>query len=259
MSERIYLWKEKAPYSDESPLQEQPSVKPFICPDSKGAVIVIPGGGYRNKAAHEGDPIAEMINEGGISAFVLDYRVAPCNKMAPLSDANRAVRLVRSLGYEKVAVLGFSAGGNLCATAATHYDAGDQFSQDPVERYSSRPDAFIPCYAVSSLISYANHGTVINLLGDECTSFQAKRFFSAELNITADTPPAFIWHTAEDQSVPVESALMLARALSDHAIPYELHIFPKGRHGIGLAKDIPLACQWTKLLKNWLHEEGFDK
>lgn len=257
MSDVIYLWNERAPYSEFSPEQAQPSLTPFPVSGSKGAVIVIPGGGYCVKADHEGEPIARMINEAGISAFVLDYRVHPCHKLAPLADANRAVRVVRAMGYEKVAILGFSAGGNLCCNAATHYDAGDAQSADPIERVSSRPDAFIPCYAVVSMISYTHKGSVRSLLGDEQDHGDALRFFSGELNVTDDTPTAFIWHTAADGAVPVENSLALARALSDHRVPFELHVFPKGAHGLGLAKDNPSVCQWTGLLQNWLVLAGY--
>ena len=102
MSDVMYLWKETAPYSEFSPEQAQPSLTPFPVSGSKGAVVVIPGGAYCMKADHEGAPIARMLNDAGISAYVLDYRVRPCHKLAPLADANRAIRLVRSLGYEKV-------------------------------------------------------------------------------------------------------------------------------------------------------------
>lgn len=111
MHEKIYLWKEDAPYTQFSPLQAQPSVTEYAVPGSRGAVVVVPGGGYCMKADHEGAPIAEMLNQAGVSAYVLDYRVKPCHMLAPLADAKRAIRLVRSMGYEKVAILGFSAGG----------------------------------------------------------------------------------------------------------------------------------------------------
>ncbi|MBR4235252.1 MAG: alpha/beta hydrolase [Clostridia bacterium] len=255
--EKIYLWNGRAPYSDVSAGQEQPSLTPFTVNGSKGALIVIPGGAYWIKADHEGAPVAEYFRDAGISAFTLDYRVHPCDKMAPLADANRAVRLVRSFGYEKVAVLGFSAGGNLCCSAAVHYDAGDPDSADPVERFSSRPDGFIPCYAVASLTKYTHIGSLRNLLGNECESVAWQRYFSAEENVTDDTPPAFIWHTASDQSVPVENSLNLASALSAHGVSYEMHIFPAGAHGLGLAQNTEAACEWPRLAAAWLLRGGY--
>jgi acetyl esterase/lipase len=207
MRRKIMLWDGPAPYSEKSPDQEQPSVMDFAVPGSKGAVIVAPGGGYRMKADHEGAPIAEMINEAGVSAFVLDYRVAPCDMCAPLADIKRAVRVVRSLGYERVAILGFSAGGHLVCSAATMYDRGTPDAKDPVERLSSRPDAFIPCYAVVSFAAFLHSGSRQTLLGEKAEDWPTIRKFSAELHVTEDTPEAFIWHTAADQGVPVENSL----------------------------------------------------
>ena len=253
MHEKIYLWKEDAPYTQFSPLQAQPSVTEYAVPGSRGAVVVVPGGGYCMKADHEGAPIAEMLNQAGVSAYVLDYRVKPCHMLAPLADAKRAIRLVRSMGYEKVAILGFSAGGHLTCTAATLYDAGDPDAADPLERLSSRPDAFIPCYAVVSCGAFTHRGSRESLLGQEnADNWELVRKFSNELHITPDTPEAFIWHTAADQAVPVENCLNLALALSAQGVPYEMHIFPQGRHGLGLAEEFEDVKQWVPLLQKWL-------
>ena len=216
-------------------------------------VLVVPGGGYCMKADHEGAPIAEMLNQAGVSAYVLDYRVKPCHMLAPLADAKRAIRLVRSMGYEKVAILGFSAGGHLTCTAATLYDAGNPDAADPLERLSSRPDAFIPCYAVVSFGAFTHRGSRESLLGQEnADNWELVRKFSNELHITPDTPEAFIWHTAADQAVPVENSLNLALALSAQGVPYEMHIFPQGQHGLGLAEEYEDVKQWTALLQKWL-------
>jgi acetyl esterase/lipase len=146
------------------------------------------------KADHEGVPIAVLLNSQGISAYVLDYRVHPCHPLAPLCDARRAIRLVRSLGYEKVAILGFSAGGHLCCSAATHFDGGKPEDPDPVERFSCRPDAFIPCYSVVTFGPYAHAGSRQMLLGDLEADENLIHFYSNEEHVTADTPPAFLWH-----------------------------------------------------------------
>lgn len=259
MCELIRLWNDPAPYSEFSPEQAQPTLKPYPVPGSSGAVIVLAGGAYKFKSGYEMYPVAERLQSYGVTAFALDYRVNPCHKLAPLSDCSRAIRLVRSLGYQKVAVLGFSAGGHLCCSAATHYDAGDPNSPDPIERYSSRPDAFIPCYAVSSMISYSSPWTVQNLLGNDYCNLDDLRFFSAELNITRDTPPAFIWHTVTDAAVPVESSLRLALALSAAQVPYELHVFPEGGHGLGLAEGNPVVIKWSEYLKAWLERNGYNE
>lgn len=255
----IRLWQDEAPYTAESPDQARPSVKAFPIDGSAGAVVICPGGGYAMKADHEGDPIAVMLNEAGISAYVLDYRVMPCHYEAPLADASRAIRVVRSMGYSKVGILGFSAGGNLCCSAATLYSDGDPDAADPIDRLSSRPDAFMPCYAVVSLISYEHVGSRQCLLRGHSDDLRLVKRFSAELNITSDTPPAFIWHTAEDSCVPVENSLNLAAALSRFGVPFELHVFPKGSHGLGLAENIQGACQWPRLCQNWLCDLGFGK
>lgn len=258
MNELIYLYQGEAPYTEECPGQAQPSLKPFPVTGSRGAVIVIPGGGYSCKAPHEGDPVCRMINESGISAFTLDYRVRPCHRLAPLSDVNRAVKVVRSMGYRKVAVLGFSAGGNLACNAATHYDKGIPESADPIEHYSSRPDDFVPCYAVVSFINHTHIGSVCCLLGDRNCDLDLLRFYSAELNVTEDTPPAFIWHTCKDNLVPVENSLNLAAALSAKGVPCELHVFPFGWHGKGLATDDSSVGQWTGLLQKYLKDRDYD-
>lgn len=259
MSERIMLWPHPAPYTDQCGDQAQPSLKAYPAEGSRGAVVVLPGGGYQYKADHEGGQIARMLTSQGISAYVLDYRVCPCPHDAPLSDARRAIRVVRSLGYEKVGVLGFSAGGHLCCSAAVHFDEGDGDSADPIERISSRPDAFIPCYPVVTMGKYTHKGSRQRLLGGEWENEELVRFYSNELQVKENTPPAFIWHTAEDGSVPVQNSLMLAHALADKGILFELHVFPKGHHGLGLAPEYALIATWGNSCCRWLLEMGFGK
>lgn len=257
MNKIILLWPGEAPYTVESPEQAQPSITEYRVEGSRGAVVVCPGGGYAMKADHEGGPIAEMINEAGVSAYVLDYRVAPCYHLAPLTDALRAIRVVRAMGYERVAILGFSAGGHLTCTAATLYDSGDPEAADPIDRVSSRPDAFIPCYPVVDLGEYAHVGSRENLLGEHANDPEYRRRFSPQLNVTEDTPTAFIWHTASDGAVPVQNSLMLASALAAKKVPFELHIFPEGVHGLGLAPNNPDVSQWAGLCQRWLVGLGF--
>lgn len=256
MSDVMYLWKETAPYSEFSPEQAQPSLTPFPVSGSKGAVVVIPGGAYCMKADHEGAPIARMLNDAGISAYVLDYRVRPCHKLAPLADANRAIRLVRSLGYEKVAILGFSAGGNLCCNAATHYDLGNPDSDDPIERCSSRPDGFIPCYAVVSMISYTHKGSVQNLLGDEQNKDSELRYFSGELNGDGRIRPrAFICTRPRDgsgsggkQSGAGEGAVRPSRAVRAACVPEG-----RARSGSGGRKSVgqTVGEAASELARSW--------
>lgn len=254
-----YLWPGEAPYAFFSPGQAKPSLTAFPASGSRGAIVVCPGGGYVMKAEHEGAPVARMLQFAGISAYVLDYRVAPCHRLAPWTDAARAIRLTRSMGYEKVGILGFSAGGNLCCCAATHWDLGDEASADPVERLSSRPDVFVPCYPVASFGPYTHLGSRQSLLGDEWENEEIARWYSAEENVTKDTPPAFLWHTAEDDCVPVQNSLNLAKALADHGVSFEMHIYPRGHHGIGLGAEFGPAAGWGGALCRYLTEMGYGR
>jgi len=240
----IPLWPQgQAPYIAESQGQAEPSLKPFPAAGSKGAVIVCPGGAYLFKSWFEGDPISRMIRAAGVSAYTLDYRVKPAPLEAPMADARRAVRLLRSMGYEKVGILGFSAGGHLSAMTAVHWDEGCPDSPDPVERFSSRPDAFIPCYGAIHTPRWAGADS------DR---------YDAPANINDRTPPAFIWHSANDGMVPVSHALDLTAALTARQIPVELHIFPDALHGLGLAFGTS-AEGWGELLQKWLLSQGFGR
>ncbi len=252
------LWPGRvAPYTEFSGGQAQPSVKEFAVPGAKGALVIIPGGGYSCKVDHEKDNIAALFNGAGIAGYVLDYRVKPCHPETPLCDALRAIRLARSLGYEKVGVIGFSAGGHAACSAATLYTPGDPAAEDPIERLSSRPDAFVSSYAVVSFTSFRHQRSMECLMGEHKEDEALLRRFSAELNVTADTPPGFIWHSRNDQTVPVENSLLLATALSIHGVPYELHIFPGGRHGAGVASPDPRAEAWSGMCIDWLKSLGF--
>ena len=241
--EKRPLWPGEAPFAEQSPGQPQPALEAYPVDGATTAVVVCPGGGYRMKAEHEGGPVAEALNRGGIAAYVLDYRVHPCHALAPLGDALRALRIVRALGYARVGILGFSAGGHLACTAATHWDAGDPGAEDSLERLSSRPDFLVPCYPVVSFTQYPHYDSCLALVGAP-DRHDLERFFSTELNVTPATPPAFIWHTANDELVPVENSLLLASALSRAGVPFELHIYPDGPHGLGLAEDSPDVRGW---------------
>ena len=260
MENRIWLWKKDcAPHEDDCSDQQAPSLEAYEADGARGAVIVCPGGGYTRKAPHEGAPVARVLQAAGISAFVLDYRVAPCPHEAPLEDALRAIRVVRAMGYQKVGILGFSAGGNLACCAATLYKPADSDAQDPVDRFSSRPDHLVSCYSVVSLVNYTHIGSVMALLGENYKSAELKRRYSAELDVSPDTPPAFIWHTVTDAGVPVENSVNLAGALAHAGVPFEMHLFPSGGHGMGLAATHPVACVWPEMCQRWLIDQGFGK
>lgn len=256
---RIELW-EKAPGFNPAFGQEAPGLNLFLLDDGQphGLVIVFPGGGYNGLAPHEGAPIAKWLNAAGFSAGVLNYRVAPYRHPIPFQDAARAVRTVRAhaaewgVRAEKIGVLGFSAGGHLAATIATQFEAGDVSAADPIERVSSRPDAAVLCYPVITLTrSFAHAGSGQSLLGEKPAP-GLKESLSAENRVTDHTPPCFLWHTAEDDGVPVQNSLAFADALHHQGVPFELHVFPNGRHGLGLANDDPIVSQWQALCANWL-------
>jgi acetyl esterase/lipase len=228
------------------------------------AMIVCPGGGYDHLAAHEGEPVARWLNTLGISAFVLKYRHAPRYRHpSPLLDATRAIRTVRARADEcgidpaRIGVLGFSAGGHLASTLSTHFDLGDPLSTDPIERASSRPDKSVLLYPVITLTALSAHtGSRRNLLPPDASDEQL-RALSNELHVDSQTPPAFLFHTADDPSVPVENALLYASALRSANVPFELHVYEHGRHGVGLASDDPVLCTWTDRCAAWLTRHGF--
>lgn len=225
--------------------------------NSKGAVIVFPGGGYGMRAEHEGDAIAKWLNSIGITAFVVDYRVAPYKHPAEISDAVRAVRWVRhnagryGIDKNKIAVMGFSAGAHLAGSVSVHYDKKMYEPSDEIDKESCRPDASILCYPVIDMFEYRHDGSRQNLIGERALHAD-KEFMSLHKNVTAGTPQAFLWHTAADQAVPVENSIMYAAALSRVQVPFELHIYPYGSHGLGLAPNEPHVAQWKNALENWL-------
>ncbi|MCL4545507.1 MAG: alpha/beta hydrolase [Chloroflexi bacterium] len=238
-----------------------PRLTPFLIDRGAptGAVIVCPGGGYQTRAPHEGVPVAEWLNANDIAAFVLDYRVAPNRHPLPLRDVQLAIRAVRQRAAEwrvapdHVAVLGFSAGGHLAASAATLFNRPDLggLRGDDV-----RPDAAVLCYAVLSFSVHAHAGSVRNLLGDSPAP-ELREALSLERSITSQTPPTFLWATGDDAAVPVENSLQFAAALRAHGVPFELHMFSHGHHGLGLAPDDPVVRPWTALCFAWLRSLGY--
>ena len=243
---------------------DQPTLTPYLPATglAREAIIVCPGGGYGRLAPHEGEPIAQWLVGLGIAAFVLRYRVAPHRHPTPLRDAQRAIRLVRQRGAEwglassRVGMLGFSAGGHLTASAGVFHDVGDPANGDPIERVSSRPDALVLCYPVITFSEYRHQGSTDNLLGPEATA-ASRDAVSLERQVSATTPPAFLWHTADDAAVPVGHSLLFAGALRRQGIPFELHVYPHGRHGLGLAEEEPSVAGWTTLCAAWLVTQGF--
>jgi acetyl esterase/lipase len=221
-------------------------------------MLVLPGGGYAHHAEHEGEPVAHWLSSLGIHAFVLRYRTSPHRHPAPLTDAKRAVQWIRTGGHglsvdpDRVGVLGFSAGGHVAATLSTSVATGDA----ALDIKSSLPDLAVLCYPVVSFTSTVHQGCIENLLGDSPAA-ASLRALSAELNVTHSVPPTFAWHTADDAAVDAAHSLRYVSALNKACIPTELHLFPHGRHGLGMALDNADVGQWTTLCKRWLQSRGW--
>jgi len=266
--EFVLLWPDGAPGAVGTEPQDKPKLTLYRASSDRAsgaAVVVCPGGSYRTLASdHEGKQVAEWLNGLGLSAFVLQYRVGPRYRHpAPITDAQRALRLVRFRAREwgvdpaRVGIMGFSAGGHLASTAGTRFDDGNPQAADPVDRLGSRPDLMILAYPVISFTAPFTHsGSRQSLLGDPADPKLAEEL-SSELRVTARTPPAFLFHTGDDPGVPVENSIVFYQALRAARVPAELHVFPKGPHGVGLASQDPALSQWPKLCAVWLRTMGF--
>lgn len=265
--QRVALWPESELAAIGCEACDAPYMTVHI-PESQASnmasVIICPGGGYAFLSTdHEGIQCAEWLNSFGVAAFVLHYRVAPkYHHPAPLMDIQRALRLVRYLAEEwnldahKVGIWGFSAGGHLASTAATHFDAGNNSSRDPIEREDCRPDFVILGYPVITFSEpYVHMGSRINLIGENADGALIKQL-SNETQVTSETPETFIFHTDADDGVPSENSVLYYLALRKAGVPAEIHIFANGPHGIGLAQDDAVLSKWPELLKGWLCSRG---
>ncbi len=229
------------------------------------AVVVCPGGGYGALAVdHEGTQVARWFNSIGVSAYVLKYRLGPRYRHpAPLQDAQRALQTVRAnaekwhIAPHRIGVMGFSAGGHLASTAATHFLDAQPNAEDPVARVASRPDFAILCYPVISMTEAFGHtGSKRNLLGEKPDPELVKSL-SSELQVTANTPPTFLFHTVEDTGVPPENSIAFFTACRKHKVPVEMHLYQFGPHGVGLAPGDPVLSSWKDRLRDWLRSSGF--
>jgi acetyl esterase/lipase len=228
---------------------------------SHPAIIVLPGGAYLLRSeGTEGVDIARWLNSIGISAFVLHYRLD--RHPAPLSDAQRAIQYLQAnskrlrIDPARIGVMGFSAGGHLAATAATQFLAADEASPDPVERFSSRPALVVLAYPVISF-GEVGHATSRDMLIGPDPSPALVKLLSAENNVTADTPPTFIWAAKTDSIVDYRNSQLFADALAQHGVEHEYHLFPQGQHGSGLAKSEKYSREWPTLCEKWLERIGF--
>ena len=256
------LWKKNVPFAHGSEEgKDIPTITLYTPPQWKRydkAVVIFPGGGYTHLAQHEGTGYAEFLAANGIWAFVVNYRLGSNNYYHPaeLNDAARGVRMVRKaaeeLGFspDKIGVMGSSAGGHLAAHISCCYDSEEiVYGEDEQEKVSSRPNFTILCYPViSGIIEKRHNGSFINLLGKETPAEAERAKVSPELYINKNTPKAFLWHTFMDKGVPLENSLLYAQKLRENDIPFELHIFDKGGHGMGLNNGHP----WSSDCLLWL-------
>jgi acetyl esterase/lipase len=262
------LWPDGAPGAKGQSDNDKPTLTIFLpeADEANGAAVVVcPGGGYGGLAiGYEGMDVAKWLNSLGVAGFVLKYRHKGTGYQhpAPLDDAQRGLRTVRARAGEfhvdphRVGILGFSAGGHLASSAGTHFDAGKSDASDPIARESSRPDFLILCYPVISFTAPTAHqGSKKNLLGDNPDP-KLVESMSSELQVTSDTPPTFLWHTDADSGVPPENSVLFYLALRKAKVPAELHIYEKGKHGLGLAREVPAVSSWPDRASDWMRGRG---
>jgi acetyl esterase/lipase len=265
----IRLWPGEAPHAKGTGCEDTPTLT-ILAPqpghENGSAVVVLPGGAYQHLAGNlEGRQVADWFTSRGVRAFILSYRLSSNGYLlpVPLLDARRAVQMVRAragdyhIDPNRIVMIGFSAGGHLAALAATQPVDGSPDAVDPIERASSRPDFLVLAYpwigAISSDTSHLSYCKLFNVM-DQCEALRTA--YSPDLFVTAKTPPTFWYHTADDQTVPIEQGLRFYEALIKAGVPAEGHIFAHGPHGSGLGKGDPSMDQWPGLLETWLRGQG---
>lgn len=267
LHERLELWEQD--YIERNRIEGAPALDCYVLSGERrrGAVLVFPGGGYHFLSDREAESVALQFAAAGYHAFVLRYSVAPNRHPQPLRDAARAVCLVRERAAEwkvaadRIAVCGFSAGGHLAACLGVHWDKREWLSAPGIDIGLNRPDAMILCYPVITSNEFAHRSSFLNLLGEDPEAGLLDAM-SLEKHVHARaTPAAFLWHTVADGLVPVENSLLFAQSLRAGGIPFEMHIFPDGPHGLSLATaetatehvgtDAHVAA-WLPLCVGWL-------
>ncbi len=265
----IRLWPGPAPQAKGDTCNDIPTLTifdPHPGTATGSAVIIFPGGAYAHLAGNlEGRQFADWFTARGFRAFILSYRLSSNGYLlpVPLIDARRAIQTVRAraadyhIAPDRIVVIGFSAGGHLAALAGTQFVAGNPDAEDPIDRASSRPDYLVLGYpwigAISSDTSHLSYCKLFNVM-DQCEAL--RKAYSPDLFVTRETPPTFIYHTFDDQTVPIEQSLRFYEALVKAGVQSEYHVFAHGAHGSGLGKGDPALDQWPNLLENWLREKG---
>lgn len=267
--EPVSLWdsaEDMAFYDETITSQAVTQMIPYIAEASsgEGCVIICPGGGYQHLATElEGIEPAEALNENGISAFVLEYRILPYTMDAILSDVSRAVRFVRyhaeefGIDPDKIAVMGYSAGGHLAAMKVVHENI-DTENKDAIDKVSDKVDCGILCYPVLTFMDeYAHKGSRENFMGTSVGDMELLKTYSAELNVTKDTPPCFVWHCRNDGTVPVENSRNFVSTMEEAGVECEYHEYAFGGHGLGLALNKTEAKEWFPNCVKWLKNRGY--
>jgi len=267
------LWPDGAPGAKGDADGDKPTLTVYLPPADKAtgaAVVICPGGAYAHLAMdHEGHQIGQWLNSFGVAGFIVAYRHsrsgAGYSHPAPIQDVQRAIRTVRSRAKEwgvdpnRIGILGFSAGGHLASTAATHFNESFGEPRDPIDRVNCRPDFAVLVYPVISFTEPFTHtGSRTNLLGRDADGALIVKF-SNEKQVTPQTPPTFLFHTWEDTGVPAENSIAFYLALRKAKVPAEMHVFLKGQHGIGLGQNRGAAAAWPGLCEKWMGESGFLK
>jgi acetyl esterase/lipase len=256
--ERIPLWPGPAPVDADTTEKANAFISVYHPEKANGtAIIVCPGGGYRGLVKKsEGTRIATWLNENGIVAVVLEYRLPKGKPHRPLYDVQRTIRFLRSRAGEwncdakRIGVIGFSAGGHLASAAATHFDHGQADATDPLDRLSSRPDFAILVYPVITMGPGTHGGSKNNLLGKDPTP-EAIKLFSNELQVSANTPPTFLAHAADDGTVPPENSRLFYDALIANGVPAKYLKLPRGGHGLNGYKG-PMWDAWQTQSLEWI-------
>ncbi|MEZ5329665.1 MAG: alpha/beta hydrolase [Verrucomicrobiales bacterium] len=259
--EKLALWNGQAPTGEDGKTETADAFITIHRPEKANgtAAIICPGGGYGGLVTGpEGSGIAEWLNKSGVTGIVLEYRLPKGRAMVPLLDAQRAIRTVRSNARDwgcdpdRIGIIGFSAGGHLASTAATHFDAGNADAKDPVERVSSRPDFAILVYPVITMGEKTHGGSKQNLLGPE-PSAEMIELFSNEKQVTDRTPPAYLAHAVDDHAVPCDHSRMFHDALKAKGIATRYLELPSGDHGLNGYKG-PMWDAWQTGSLKWLME-----
>lgn len=228
-------------------------------------VLVCPGGGYALTSSKEGEPIALSMNSFGYHACVLNYSCAPAEFPTALSQVAKSMKLIREnasnwhVDPEKIIVLGFSAGGHLTASFGVFWNKEFLLRDLDVKKEEIKPNGLVLCYPVITSGEFAHQGSFENVLGDRSNDPNWRELLSLEKQVDESMPKSFIWHTFEDSGVPVENSLLLANAMRKAKVPFALHVFEKGEHGLALGtKETGTVVEevqpWIKMAGDWISQ-----